>query len=584
VTITQFEKITQLRHLMKQHNIDAYLIPQSDKYQNEYPPPCYRRLEWLTSFTGSAGFAIVTDDQAVVMSDGRYTIQLENEVDQGLYALGNSQETTMQAWLNNNAKGKIVGFDPQLYSVQHIKTLKQHDIDLSPIDGNLIDAIWVDRPDIPAMPVSLFPENYAGQSAADKIHAIQGYLRDHNHDAMLVTSLDSIAWLLNIRGNDIDYVPVSLSYLLLPQKGKAQWFIDLDKISQPVHNALSHYVDFFELGDIRSVLGELGEHPGKLAIDPASCPYAFDQLARLSGINVTPQSDPIILKRACKNNIEQNAMRQAHMRDGVALVRFMKWLEHSDVNALDELKIEEKLEGFRAQAPEFKEPSFNTIAGFASHGAIVHYRATSQSNKNLSNGHLLLLDSGAQYCDGTTDVTRTFAIGTPTNEMIKHYTLVLKGHIAVSKAIFDTDTTGKEIDALARAPLQEHGLDYAHGTGHGVGCYLSVHEQATSISPREEKTFHPGMIISNEPGYYKTGAYGIRIENLVIVQNYDADQLLFETITLAPYERTLIDIDLLTMDEKDWINAYHQKVFDSLSPLLDDDHVAWLQQKTAPIK
>ncbi len=574
------QKIQELRKIMEKEGCDAFLVPYADEYQGEYPSEASKRLKWLTGFTGSAGMAVITQNVAMVMSDSRYTIQLEKEVDTSIYQLENSQIVKLGQWISDHVPKGVIGYDSKLHTSQQIDMLVKSGLALKSLDSNLIDQIWLDRPSEPIEKVRLFPIEYAGQSTTDKIEQIQSDLKGNNIDYCLLTLPDSIAWLLNIRGKDIPFIPIALSHAIIPVSGAVQWYVAQAKITDEVIQSLQDKVIFKAPEDL---VPDIQFMAGKaIAIDKKRSSKWFETLAMNAGALVVDLDDPCILPRACKNVSECVSMKNAHVRDGVAIVKFLKWLEENlESEQLTELSIELELEKFRKEAEEFIEPSFNTIAGYADNGAIVHYRALEETNKTLKKGNLLLLDSGAQYVDGTTDITRTVAIGKPTQDMVKHNTLVLKGHIAVASAVFPPDTTGKEIDILARQFLQQEGLDYAHGTGHGVGCHLSVHEESTSISPRENKTFEEGMIVSNEPGYYEQGQYGIRIESLVLVGKAENDCFSFETITLAPLDKSLMDVKSLTNQEIEWINQYHQKVFDILAPVLDVDHQAWLQEKTA---
>jgi Xaa-Pro aminopeptidase len=576
------QKLDELRKTIEKQGLDGFIVPRTDEYQGEYVPECAERLAWITGFTGSAGIAVVLADRAVVMSDGRYTIQLEKQIDGALYALANSQEVKLEEWIAENATdGGVIGYDPKLHTAMQVEELQKAGVDLRAVDHNLMDIIWEDQPKAPRGSVELFSEEFAGVSAREKIKNIQKKLKKDDANAVVLTMSDSIAWLLNIRGSDISYIPVALSYAIVPMSGKVQWFIDVNKITDEVRESLGDIVEFQAEENIEHVLKSL-EH--KICYDPKRSSVWFRNILEGTGVDVLERNDPCILPRSCKNKFEQEAMKQAHIRDGVALVKFLKWFDEEAIKEeLTELSVERKLENFRAEAPEFKEPSFNTIAGYGAHGAIVHYRANEQSNEVIKRDNLLLLDSGAQYVDGTTDITRTIAIGTPTAEMQERNTLVLKGHIALASAKFSKGTTGKQLDVLARGFLQEQGLDYAHGTGHGVGCYLSVHEEAAGISPRGEQALQAGMIISNEPGYYKENEYGIRIENLLQTLEASDDDLYFETITLAPIDKNLIVKDMLSDEEVEWLNQYHARVFKALSSLLDSDVKEWLKKSTNKI-
>lgn len=574
------QKLKELRQIMKENALDGFLVPHSNEYQAEFPPECVDRLKWLTGFTGSAGTAIVAEDTAMVMTDGRYTIQLAQQVDQSLFDLQNSQETKMEEWIVQHLKeDAVVGYDPKLYTKKQIESFEQKKIVLKEVDENLIDQIWTDRPEPPKGHIRLFPEEYAGQSAAEKISQIQNDLKDQGCDAVVLSLLESVSWVLNIRGTDVSYTPVVFAYLIVPLEGKAKYFGDLSAIDQSVSTVLDTVVDFFGMESIEEGLKDLS---GKtVSYDSKRGNLWFFNKLQKHSAKVIEQDDPCIWPRSAKNAVEQQAMRKAHIRDGVAMVRFLKWLDGTNEQQT-ELSIEEKLCDFRKENAEYTEDSFPTIAGYGSNGAIVHYRATQESSKKIEQGNLLLLDSGAQYVDGTTDITRTIAIGDVSEEMKIHNTLVLQGHIAVATARFPKGTTGKDIDARARVPLQKQGLDFSHGTGHGVGCHLSVHEEAASLSPRCDEEILPGMILSNEPGYYEEGSHGIRIENLILTLEED-NQLYFETITLAPIDLNLVIPSMLSDDERQWLNDYHRQVFETLSPLLGDDHVAWLKEKTAEI-
>jgi len=588
------DKLQKLRALFSEHGIQGFLIPRSDEYLGEYVPVCCERLAWLTGFTGSAGIAAVMDDQAAVFSDGRYAIQLKQQIDENLYSTHNIQKTEFGEWLTEKAEEKIIGYDPKIHSVAQIERLIKKGVALKPLGENPVDAIWEDRPGAPAHKVTLFPEEIAGKSSGEKINQICAQMNESGVHACAITLSDSIAWLLNIRGRDVPHIPVALSYLFILAEGTVKWFIDKSRVPSDVRQYHGDQVEIVDPGALEEQISELAraaqENEKPVWLDFKRSPVWFRQKLEEAGTNVIDCKDPCIDIRACKTPEEQQAMRRAHIRDGVAVSRFLKWISEIEAHGnQSELSVEDKLESYRAMAEEYREPSFDTIAGFGPHGAIVHYRATEESNVPVTPDNLLLVDSGAQYSDGTTDITRTVAIGQPSEEMKRHFTLVLKGHIAVASAKFPKGTTGVQIDALARRPLWDEGLDYAHGTGHGVGCYLSVHEEAASLSPRGQEALKPGMILSNEPGYYKEGAYGIRTENLVLVkedgvnENTQEPMLKFETITLAPIDKGLIIKEMLSGDEVSWLNGYHQQVFETLSPLLGEEERAWLEQATAAL-
>ncbi len=541
-------------------------MPCTDEFQGEFLAAYAQRLSWLTGFTGSAGAAVILFDKAVVLSDSRYTIQLKNQVDSALYATENITEISVGQWLSEHAgNGHRIGYDTWLYTRTQLDNIKEKagNIELIPMDFNLIDNIWTDQPAKPSSAITIFPDEVAGHSSQEKRASIAKDIKNNDCTACLITLSDSICWLLNIRGGDVNYSPLVLSYALLYADGSLDWFIDRDV-------SVSDDVRVFPMDEMAARIKQI---EGEIWLDSSCAPLWFENL----GIDIFDSEDPCILPKSIKSKPEQEAVRQAHIYDGVAMVKFLKWLDETD-KPLSELSVEAKLDGYRRENPSYKGASFATIAGFAEHGAIVHYRADEQSNKSITGDGLLLVDSGGQYEWGTTDITRTIAIGAPSLEMRENYTRVLKGHIALASASFDKGTIGKEIDAITRAPLQDAGLDYAHGTGHGVGCYLCVHEIAANISPRGEREFAAGMLISNEPAYYKEGEYGIRIESLVLVQENEG-KLHFETVTLAPLAPKLIVVDMLDDKEKLWLSRYSKQIQQKLSPFLSDDELIWLHSQ-----
>ncbi|MGH1375656.1 MAG: aminopeptidase P family protein [Alphaproteobacteria bacterium] len=579
------ERLTSFRKEIKKSGLDGFIIPRTDEFQGEFLSPYAERLEWLSGFTGSAGIAIVTQEKAVVMSDGRYTIQLAQQVPTPLYHLGNSVDTSVGNWIIENVSGACkIGYDLWLHTpgqVQKIEeALADTGIELVPYDGHPIDMVWNDQPPRPANAISIFPNEVAGKTSQEKRKALGAQIQDADCQACLITVGDSICWLLNIRGADIDYSPLCLSYALLYKDGRVDWFVDSRSISDSVRRHVGAGVNICELETIEKSIAGL---KGCLAIDNNTTPVWFTHVAQKHNVNTLGYDDPCVAPKAQKTQTEQQAIKNAHIEDGIAVVKFLHWLETSaNIIDMSELSAERKLEEFRQESENYIAPSFPTIAGFAENGAIVHYRATTQTDKKISGNSLLLVDSGGQYRWGTTDITRTIAIGKPTQEMRENYTRVLKGHIAVADACFSEDTRGKDIDALARAPLHDVGLDYAHGTGHGVGCNLCVHEAATSISPRSEATFQEGMLISNEPGYYEAGEYGIRIENLVLTQRVE-EGFVFETVTLAPFDPRLICEDMLNEGERAWLKSYAVLIYEALSSSLDQERQEWLRQYTVDI-
>lgn len=567
-------RLEALRAELKREGVEGFIIPRADEYQGEYVPDCAERLRWISGFTGSAGIAIVLMDKAVVLSDGRYTIQLKQQVDAALFETADSTKISPAEWLAGNIKdGAAIGFDPRLHTPREVKAFADKGVRLKPLSRNPLDIVWQDRPSPPSAEVSLFPLSFAGVSATGKLDQVAGRLKEKRLDAGMITLPDSLAWLLNIRSNDIPHSPVALSYAIVRQDGTLDWFIDGARVCDEVRASFGNRVSIVPPGDLEKSLAAL--RGKKVLVDERRTSVWFMEQLKKNGVESIDAKDPVIALKARKNEAERKAMRNAHIRDGVAVTRFLKWLsEEAPKENLSELEVEAKLEDFRKMSPDYRDSSFDTIAGFGPNGAIVHYRATPETNRKITKGSLLLIDSGAQYADGTTDITRTVAIGEPTREMREHFTLVLKAHIAVATARFPVGTTGAQIDALARAPLWQRNLDYAHGTGHGVGCYLSVHEEAASLSPRGADPIEDGMILSNEPGYYKEGAYGIRIENLLLAHEDGVCEatgkvmLAFETITFAPLDTALIDREMLSEGEKAWVERYHQDVMEKLSPHL----------------
>jgi len=586
------EKLDALRGVMKEQGLDGFIVPSADEHQCEYPPPHARRLEWLTGFSGSAGIALVLQDGAVVLTDGRYIIQIKQQVDSKLYDTGNIVKTGAGDWLKENAgAGQVIGYDPWLHAPQQIARWQKKcgDVVLKPVEGNLIDAIWEDQPEKPCAPVEIFPDSIAGLSFVRKQTIVAESVKKAGASAAVLTLPDSVCWLLNVRGGDVDYTPLVLSYAILyADEGRVDWFVEPEKISSEIKKHLGGKVQICPPADLSDAIDKLSER--KVLLDFMRSPVWFKARLEESGAEVIDHKDPCILPKACKTKEEQAAIEQAHIRDGVALVKFLAWLdEEAPKGNLTELDVVRKLEGFRKEDESYKGPSFATIAGFGPNGAVIHYKATEETNLEIKPPGLLLVDSGGQYPDGTTDITRTVVIGKPTQDMCVNFTRVLKGHIAVAMARFPEGTLGVQIDALARQSLWNAGLDYAHGTGHGVGCYLQVHEEAAGISPRGKDAFKPGMLISNEPGYYEEGAYGIRIESLVLVEeeghceNTDTNMLRFKTVTLAPIDHVLIVADMLSAEEKKWLNNYHAHVASVLCSMLDKYTAAWLKEQTAKI-
>lgn len=588
------DRVKQLRALMAALRVDAVLVPRADEHQGEYVPASAERLRWITGFSGSAGIAVIARQTAALFVDGRYTVQARAQVDTKAFEILQVPQARLSEWLNQKLKpGSVVGFDPRLHTVSEIErltdALSDRKITLKPLSRNPVDRIWgADRPAAPAGDVRPHPLKYAGRSAEEKIAALQKGLKAEQQDAVVLTLPDSIAWLFNIRGSDVAHNPVPLAFAIVPVSGKPELFIAREKLGAEArkHLSFARVSDPASLGDRLARLKTAGK---RVRLDPETASWWFAR--QLGGPRrIVRGQDPCILPKARKNAVEIKGARAAHLRDGAAIGRFLAWLDREAPGGkLDEITVAKTLEEFRAETQALKDISFDTISGAGPNGAIVHYRVTEATNRKLKPGELYLVDSGGQYLDGTTDITRTIAIGRPTREMCERYTLVLKGHIAIATARFPRGTRGIDLDAFARRALWEKGLDYDHGTGHGIGSYLSVHEGPQSISRRGMTPLEPGMIISNEPGYYKEGAYGIRLENLVLVTEPetppggDREMLAFETLTLAPFDRRLIQADLLTGAELAWLNSYHARVREMIGPELGADDRTWLDAATAPI-
>ncbi len=582
------EKLAQLRRALQKAGLDGFILPVADEFLSEYVPAHAARLQWLTGFSGSAGTAVVLKEKAAFFTDGRYTLQAQQEVEPALYEIHSSGELTPASWLKANAhKGARIGFDPKLYSTDAVKALRAAlaavGAELRAVKSNPVDGLWQGRPLPNAAPAFAHPMEFAGEDSASKRKRAAAHLAEKGADAAFLSSAESINWLLNIRGRDMESTPVLQAYGVLMADGGFTLYSDTAKIPPSVQAHMGEGVAIAPFEALEEDLEVFGRAEKKLLIDSAESPYAFGELAREAGAELIFAADPCLLLKACKSAVELMHIRNAHVEDGVALARFFHWLENAleGGKAVDELGAAEKLLEFRAQGRDFLFPSFPTIAGAGAHGAIVHYRADEKSNRRLKKGELFLLDSGGHYLSGTTDVTRTLAIGAPSQEKKERFTLVLKGHIAIACAEFPQGTNGPQLDALARQFLWKEGLDYDHGTGHGVGYCLGVHEGPQRISKRgSDVALKEGMILSNEPGYYQAGEYGIRIENLVAVikkRSRDGKDFFgFEMLTCAPIDCRLMELSMLTGEEKDWLNGYHAWVLDTLSPYLESDVNAWL--------
>ena len=577
------------------HGLDGFIVPLSDEYHTEFVPLRALRLAWLTGFSGSAGTAIVLTTRAALFVDGRYTLQARDQVPGDLYSFHHVVEEPWRRWLADNLDaGERFGYDPWLHSESEADALAAacEAAGAKPVAvaANPVDAVWTDRPPAPISPTVAHPRRFAGEASADKRRRLASALGEAGIDAAVLTAPDSIAWLLNVRGADVACTPLALAFAVLHADACVDLLIDRRKLSSGLRRHLGRGVRTGEHSSFGNVLDRLAADGKTVAVDPATTASWIVRRLRAGGAEPRHGPDPCALAKATKNRVELDGAREAHRRDGAALVRFLAWLaREAPRGELDELQAVEKLAAFRAENELIQSLSFDTIAGAGPNGAIVHYRATSATNRRLEAGQLFLLDSGAQYLDGTTDVTRTVAIGEPSDEMRDRFTRVLRGHIAVARCRFPDGTTGSQIDTLARQFLWQAGLDYDHGTGHGVGSYLGVHEGPQRISKLPNTVaLRPGMIVSNEPGYYKTDAYGIRIENLVAVVRDEGSESerpfhRFETLTLAPIDRILIDAAMLTADEIDWIDHYHARVRDTLAGRADGATRGWLEGATAPL-
>ncbi|WGH78012.1 aminopeptidase P family protein [Jannaschia ovalis] len=576
-------RVAKLRAWLAAHELDAFLVPRADAHQGEYVAPCDERLAWITGFTGSAGLAVIGRDRAAVFTDGRYTVQIRAQTDPATFEIRKWPGETVAAWLGERLpKGARVGFDPMLHTVREIEKLRAVDgVELVPAQ-NGVDAVWDDRPPRPREPVTAYPTELAGKGDETKRAEIAAALRDAGAKSAVVTQPDAICWLLNIRGSDIARSPLVLAFAVVHADGSVELFSDPAKFDGlgPDPAITLHEWDAFA--------DRLRALDGPVLIDPATAPWA---VADALGDRALQGTDPIALPKARKSEAEIAATTEAHLRDGAAMVRFLRWLDEARPDAATEIDVVRQLEWFRRDTNALREISFETIAGSGPHGAIVHYRVNKETNRKLDTDSVLLVDSGGQYIDGTTDITRTVPLGFPPADIAHAFTRVLQGMIAVSRARFPVGVAGAHLDALARAPLWAEHRDYDHGTGHGVGVYLGVHEGPARISRVSTIPLEAGMILSNEPGYYREGEYGIRIENLIVVRpaeplpggDPEREMLRFDTLTWVPIDRRLIVAALLSPDERTWLDAYHAGVLERLAPRLAGPDLDWLTRMCAPI-
>jgi Xaa-Pro aminopeptidase len=588
-------RVAALRAELARRGLAGFIVPCADRHQDEYLPSSEARLAWLTGFTGSAGAAIVLAERAAIFVDGRYTLQVREQVDTAIFAVEHLVEAPPDTWIEANlpAGGKL-GYDPWLHTVEGAERLTKACAaaggTLVPTESNPVDAIWTDRPAQPLGPVTLHDLRYAGEAAPLKITRIQKEIAKLRTDALVVSDPHAIAWAFNIRGSDVAHTPLPLAFAIVPTEGRPALYVDGRKLDNAVRHAIEDVAEVREPTAFTPDLAALGAEHRTLRLDQATAADALARAITTAGGKIARGADPIVAMKAVKNATEIDGARAAQRRDGAAVARFLAWFEreapHGRVTEIDAVAA---LETFRRDTGELKDVSFPTIAGAGPDGAIVHYRVTRASNRTISPGELFLIDSGGQYLDGTTDITRTVAVGAPSEEMRERFTRVLKGHIAIARAVFPDGASGAQLDSFARQFLWSAGLDFDHGTGHGVGSYLSVHEGPARISKLGAAALKRGMILSNEPGYYKTGAYGIRIENLILVIEAatvpGAEKPLnaFETLTLAPIDRQLIAPHLMTAEEIAWLDDYHARVARTLGPLVDGETRTWLDGATRPL-
>ena len=587
------ERLAALRALFDQRGIEGFLVPRADEHQNEYVPKCAERLAWLTGFSGSAGLAIILKSQAALFIDGRYALQARGEVDEASFEVLNIGQTSPERWLEDNARPAWrIAYDPWLHTPAQVaryeKAVKAAGGSLVSVRVNPVDAIWTDRPRPPEGEIWLHPTRFAGEDAAAKIARVKQAMA--RADALVISDPHAVAWLFNIRGSDLAHTPVALAFAIVPAEGAPTLFIESRKVPASAREALEQVAMIEPPTALVETLEKFGRERRFVRFDSATAPMRLAQAVENAGGFPDSGADPVALMKARKNAVELAGARAAHLRDGAAVVNFLAWFEKSmkQRGKVTEIDVVKALESFRRDTGLLKDVSFPTISGAGPHAAIVHYRVTEKTSRSIGPG-LFLLDSGAQYEDGTTDITRTIAVGKPAPDMRDRYTRVLKGHIAIATSVFPKGTAGSQLDSFARKSLWDVGLDFDHGTGHGVGSYLSVHEGPQRISKLGATPLDPGMILSNEPGYYKEKRWGVRIENLVVVEprkikDGEREMLGFATLTLAPIDTRAIDLKLMTKAEVDWLNAYHARVYKELAPLLDAPVARWLAGATKALK
>lgn len=593
------ERVTRLRHWLAEKGLDGFIVPRSDEHQGEYVAARSERLKWLTGFSGSAGVAIVLPSRAAIFVDGRYTLQVRDQADPDVFAFESLIDNPPPKWIKANlGKGVRLAYDPWLHTIGEVKALAtathETGAEIVPLDANPIDELWKDQPDASLAPVDIHPIEFAGELARDKLARLAAAIAKSGATHAVLTDPSSLAWAFNIRGADVPHTPLALGFAVLAADGSHKLFIDKRKLPMKTEAYLTQLADLRPPSALEAEVATLAKDGAAIALDPVLAAERLRMLVTENGGKVVKAPDPARLPRATKNTAEIAGARAAHRRDGAAVAKLLCWLDEQEPDTLDEITVVTKLEEMRrvtgdeTQMP-LRDVSFSTIAGAGPNGAIMHYRVSTATNLPLKEGELFLLDSGGQYQDGTTDITRTVPVGQPTDEMRTRYTLVLKGLINISLLRFPPGTRGSDIDAVARLALWKAGLDYAHGTGHGVGSYLSVHEGPQRIAKTGTEKLLEGMILSNEPGYYKPGSYGIRLENLIIVtpavDEADGDIAMhgFETLTLAPFDKRMLRTSLLTRDELHWLDEYHQRVLSEIGPMVGGAVLAWLEKATSPL-
>ncbi len=584
-------RLLLLREQLAELNLDAFIVPSSDEHLGEYSPAEEERLKWLTGFTGSAGMCIVLKSEAAIFVDGRYTIQVRQQLPAETFEFKHVFKDSAVQWLLEKLTlNSKVGIDSRLHSMEWFRKMKlelsQNKIEVAELENNPIDLCWKDRPKPCGGKIMLLKKSFTGISSQLKRNAAAKVIQERKADFALITQLDSIAWILNIRGNDVPKLPVVRSFAILDKNGELVLFVDQEKLPEGFFDHVGEGVICKKREDLEAYLVLLGEKRPKISADPKTS-NAWCQLTCIkAGADLIEGSDPTVLAKSMKNPTELAGIRECHLRDGAAVTRFLGWLENEVKKGCyhDEKKLADELKSYRSSLKHFQGLSFDTISAAGANAALAHYNYLNGIPSKLESNNLYLVDSGGQYLDGTTDITRTVAIGKPKEEHRKMFTLVLKGHIALAEAVFPKGTTGANLDVLARQYLWKEGLDYDHGTGHGVGAFLSVHEGPQSISRSAySQELMPGMVISNEPGFYKEGNYGIRCENLVVVIENSDSMLSFDTISFAPFDISLIDLSILSEREIHWVNSYHENTRERLAPFLKKKDLEWLKASTRAI-